>query len=525
MRSPHKCWQLGLPFLLMGCQSLPFAGHKSQHTGSSELAQRDLDFQPLAPRKAAVAVAEKPTALANKPEQPKQEPKPAAPDLKLVAAEVPAELPAPTLIDAVTPPIAPLTQPEQSVVESTSSALTLADVEQLALQHNPAIQQGAAVAYKAMGIRRQVGRRPNPVVGYQASQLIDRGTDQHIAFIEQDFVLGKKLALSERVIDQEIQVQLWQVEAQRQRVLTDVRCKFHEALAASQRRKLAVDFEQVAKKGVTTAEKRKSVGEATDIESLQAEIQLNEVELIRQQAEFSFENAWKELTALAGVPCLPASTLVGTLDVDLLHIDWEARYCELESSSPQVYAATMRVARAQANLDRQQAQPIPNVNVQLGSGYDNGTGSSMMNVQVGIPLPVHNSNDGNISAAYAEFCEAGQNLQRLKLSLRAQLASVAREFDSAALAVERYRDVILPKAERTLDLSERAYSSQGTVDFLQVLVARRTFFDANLQFNRSQLELAQANDLLNGMLLTGGLEAVEDTASDDALRGQALSGQ
>ncbi|MFN5973307.1 MAG: TolC family protein, partial [Planctomyces sp.] len=107
-----------------------------------------------------------------------------------------------------------------------------------------------------MGYRNQVGRKPNPLVGYQGSQLADRGTDQHVAFIEQDIVLGDKLQKNERVLSQEIQSQLWEVETQRFRVLTDVRQRFYEALAAQRRIELATEFEVVAAQGVSFAESR-----------------------------------------------------------------------------------------------------------------------------------------------------------------------------------------------------------------------------------------------------------------------------
>ena len=94
----------------------------------------------------------------------------------------------------------------------------------------------------------------------------------------------------------------------------------------------------------------------------------------------------------------------------------------------------------------------------------------------------------------------------------------------AAAAVEQYRDEILPRAEETLKLVEEAYAA-GEFDFVQVLVARRTYFDSNLVYLTSQSELAQAASLIDGLVLTGGLDATRDTEFDSSLRDQALSGQ
>ena len=69
--------------------------------------------------------------------------------------------------------------------------MTLGDFESLAFTNNPTIRELAATTQKAAGYRTQVGLRANPIVGYQGVQLADRGTDQHTAFVEQEFVTAK----------------------------------------------------------------------------------------------------------------------------------------------------------------------------------------------------------------------------------------------------------------------------------------------------------------------------------------------
>lgn len=419
-------------------------------------------------------------------------------------------------------------EPSESAsrIQSTteSPVWSLAVLESIALQQNPAVLQASASAHKAMGYRSQVGRKPNPMVGYQASQLADRGTDQHVAFIEQDIVLGDKLRKNERVLGQEIQSQLWEVETQRFRVLTDVRQRFYETLAAQRRMDLASEFESVGVQGVSFAEARVNAKEGTRPEVLQAEIQLKQIQLQHQQAEAAFTGTWKRLMATVGIAGDETGVLEGQLPVSVEPRDWDALKSQILSSSPELQGARARLSRARANVDRQQAQAIPNISLLVGAGRDNGTGSGMVNTQVGIPLPVHNRNEGNIAAAQAEFCRASQDVRRTELSIESRLAEAISEFESAAAAVEQYHQEILPRAAETLKLVEQAYKA-GEFDFLQVLVARKTYFDTNLEFVTSQLNLARAVVLLDGQVLVGGLDATRDTEFDSALRDQALSGQ
>lgn len=405
-----------------------------------------------------------------------------------------------------------------------SSEWTVNRFVEIALANNPAIQQATASAHKAMGFRYQVGLSPNPTLGYNGTQLADRGTDQHVAFVEQNFITDEKLSKNRIVLEQEVQSQLWEVQTQRQRVITDVNRNFYRTLAAQRRLELAVQFKEVAEKGVQTARARLEAKEGSRTDLLQSEIQLQQVEVQMSQAEATLLGAWKQLVAVVGIPETSPQKLAGVLPHTTNSHDWQMVSSEILSASPELKSARSRLARAQMNIVRQESQATPNVQFMLAAGHDQGTGSSMINTQVGLPIPVFNANQGNVSAAHAEFCRASQDVRRTELAIQARLAQAQNDYDSAAAAVNRYRDEILPRAVETLKLVEDAYAA-GEFDFLQVLIARRTYFDSNLAFLTAQSDLAQADSLVNGLVLTGGLDSTRDTEYDSALRDQALNGQ
>ncbi len=406
----------------------------------------------------------------------------------------------------------------------SSNAMTLADFEAIALANNPTLQQLAATTQKAAGYRTQVGLRSNPTIGYQAMQLADAGTDQHTAFIEQEIVTGNKLALNRQVLNEAVRVQLWELEAQKYRITTDIRTKFYEALAAQQRIRLVNEFQSVAQKGMELAEQRKIAMEGSQVDVLQAKIQVNEVQLSRQKAEVSFVSAWQSLVALSGAPQLQPTVLEGELPTNFEKTDWDNYRATILATSPEYMVAQTRVQQARANLLRQEVQATPNWTVQLAGGKDNGTNSGMMNLQVGAPIPVFNKNQGNIAAARAEYCRAVMEVQRVEKAIAARIAELSRDFDSALAAVNQYHVEILPSAKETLSLAEQAYTS-GESGFLEVLTVRRTYFESNLQYLLAQEHLAQANARKEGLVLSGGLDPVNDQSGDDSLRGATFSQQ
>lgn len=418
----------------------------------------------------------------------------------------------------------PAAEAFSSVCSEAAAPWTLASLESIALENNPSIREAASSARKAIGFRDQVGKKPNPLMGYNATQLADRGTDQHTVFIEQQVVLGGKLLRNQDVLNQEIKSQLWEVEAQRYRVLTDVRQRYFEALAAQRRLALIKEFSVIAAKGVEVAKMRRDAKEGSTPEVLQAEIQLSQVEVQRSQVEAEFRGAWRQLTAMAGLQGVPAGTLDGTLPNQVEMEDLSLVAHETLTASPELQAAQARVSRALSNIRRQEAHAVPNVTFMLASGVDRGADSGMINAQVGLPIPIYNRNEGNIAAAQAEFSQAREELRRIELSIESRIAKSWQEYEAAAAVIQQYQRVILPKAQETLALTEEAYAA-GELEFLQVLTVRKTYFDTNLEYVLALRNFAVAETHLQGMVLSGGLDGTRGTDVDSGLREQSLSGE
>jgi cobalt-zinc-cadmium efflux system outer membrane protein len=148
----------------------------------------------------------------------------------------------------------------------------------------------------------------------------------------------------------------------------------------------------------------------------------------------------------------------------------------------------------------------------------------MINVQVSAPIPVSNNNWGNISAANADYMQAVENVKRIEQSLKSRMARVAQEYQSSLAAVSKYENEIIPQSALGLELSEEAYQA-GELDFLQVLILRRTYFESMIRLIESKSQLAQAAAKIDGLLLTGGLDAPQDYTVGDGLRGDSFGGQ
>ncbi|MBW3598615.1 MAG: TolC family protein [Planctomycetes bacterium] len=399
---------------------------------------------------------------------------------------------------------APLPAPAPDVV---IGGATLQVLELLALASNPTLRQAAADVAEARGRWVQSGLYPNPQVGYAGNEInADGQAGQQGGFVSQTFVTGGKLDWSRAAAARAVDRAVWEMEAQQLRVLTEVRIRFYEALGAQQTVMLAEELRRIAEQGVSIAQQLERALEAPRTDVLQSEVELANVRLLLETARQREFAARQQLAAVVGVVELPCAPLSGLLEEELLLLEWCTFYERLLAGNPLLQIAQARVAQARARLQREQVEPIPNVNVQVGSQYDFSSDDTLYSAQVQLPLPLYDRNQGAISAAAAELRQAMDEVERIERVLQRRLAEVWRRYAAARAQVEIYQATILPRVQETLDLTTEAYEG-AQLDFLRVLTARRSYFETRLKYLEAVIELRTAAAELDGLLLTGGLEA------------------
>ena len=397
---------------------------------------------------------------------------------------------------------------EPSILQSearTVQPLSLADLEDLAFQNNPTLAAATARVNAARGRKIQAGLYPNPSVGYHATEIGNLGTaGQQGGFISQRFITGGKLQLDQAIAGKGIEEAHFRFHAQEARVLSDVRVRFYDALAAERRVKLSQELARIGDNLVTATEKLIAGRQGTENDLLQAEIRADESHILHDNATNEQAEAWRRLVAVVGLPTLSTAPLNGQLDTDLPSRDWDSCYAAVLGKNPALNAARTRAKRAGISIQRAQKEPIPNVDLYVSIRHHNVTDSEVANVQLGIPIPIFNRNQGNIRSAEAEWIAACHEVKRLELSLQDRLAVAWRRYSNAHQQTERYRKRMVPRAIRSLKLVTDGYQ-KGQVQYLTLLTAQQTYLQVNLSFLDSLQELRAASSLIDGQLLTDSL--------------------
>jgi cobalt-zinc-cadmium efflux system outer membrane protein len=389
-----------------------------------------------------------------------------------------------------------------------SSGITFDELMSIALANNPTLAQSAARVDAARGRWLQAGLYPNPMIGYVGDEIgmAGRAGMQGIQ-LSQTIVRGGKLGLDRDAASQEVAEAQQQFEAQRLRVLNDVRTQFYQLLVAQRTLELSDELADLGEQGLKTAELlfRPPVQEVSRVDVLQAQIELSTARVTAEQARNGYVAVWRRLAATIGAPEMQPVPAVGELDAAGPELLWDDVLARVLTASPELAAARAEVARARWTVDRARAEPIPNLNVQASVQHDNDGGDDVANVQIMLPVPIHDKNQGAIRAALAELRMAQADVARLELDLQTRLAAAFERYSNARRQVDRYSREILPDARTSLDLVTKAYRN-GEIGYLTLLEAQRTLSRTNLAYLSALDQLWESTTAIEGLLLTGSLQ-------------------
>lgn len=386
-------------------------------------------------------------------------------------------------------------------------ALTLQDLEGIAMANNPTLVQANAQVQGEQGAAYQAGLPFNPVIGYVGEQIGVNGTAGELqgGYVSQEIVTGGKLRLSRAKWAQRAQIAATNAQAQQQRVLNDVQTQFYRTVAAQRvvaiHRKLVANGED----GVQTQREMLNLGQTTESTVLQSEVELRRDQLNLKNAVNDLNQAWRTLVALVGCPQLAPTTLEDILATTQEPLEYELALRQLLSSSPELAAARQKIRHDQIQLERERVEPIPNILVTatVGSNIEAG-GQTTAGVNVGLPIPLFDRNRGTIQQAQADLRRAHAEVQRLELELQTRLAAEYRTYLSAWQRAQEYQATMLPKAERAADLLRQSYKDRRAT-WVEVLAAQRLHTTLEVEYVDSLRTYRETDIAIRGMLLSGGL--------------------
>jgi outer membrane protein TolC len=371
---------------------------------------------------------------------------------------------------------------------ATVPALTLDEVERIALAENPEIHVAARKVAAAEAHVPQAGALDDPQAMYRGWQVPlsrpwDYNAAQNMLMLGQSFPGRGKRGLRTNIAQSDVEMAKDDFEVARLRVRVEVRKAFFDMLRAQDDLRIHDEHVGIAQQSIEAARIKYSVGKIPQVEILKAQVALTRLAEHMIRFDRDAEVARAHLNALMGRQPETAIEVRGeyALDAPLPSLD------SLVTTAMQVRpdlaeaAAAEEKSRKEQNLAKKAM--VPDFNVSAGymlmpSGQ-NPRNNYMVEGSMSLPWLNRKKHDAEVSEAAAAVSEKSAEIAAMKNQALGQIEESLADARAAQRLARVYNDSLKPQAEQTLHAAIVAYENDQT-SFLDLLDSQMTVVDVDL---------------------------------------------
>jgi outer membrane protein, heavy metal efflux system len=382
-------------------------------------------------------------------------------------------------------------------------ALSVEDAIRVAIDHNPRLRSAGYRIDAASGRVLQAGLYPNPSFSFSGESLgANAGNGGETAYVfEQEIVLGGKLKRARDVAESDRLAARAEFVAVEYAVASRVAQAYFAGVSAQDRLAKREELSELALQLLDAAAAKIEAGSATETDRLRAEVVFEQAQIELDAAKFEVNAASQALAAAIGLDepiTLPLISSVAQLP-ELPSLD-ELMAATLAANS-RMSLARIAVVRARQAWKLAKSQAVPNLVASVGPRYSDIDNESTLDLGLVVEIPLFDRNQGEIRASLAERLSASAELRSVQLELLAEVSQAWAVYQSARSAADRYQNQLLPKAERTLEMTREAYKSRKA-DYLRLLDAQQVVIESRIAYVNTLQRLHSAAAVLNELSQT-----------------------
>ena len=401
-----------------------------------------------------------------------------------------------------------LRAPQQPTPVASRRSITISDAVAIFLRQN---LQLVAARYDIDTVdadKLTARLRPNPEIGVGFSDIpLSRqsfANPQTFAYsVSQTFELGGKrnkrietANANSEVTRAEFEMVVWQAT-------NDLKKKFYAVVLAQSLLNLAKENQKTFAEVIKDTAELVQAGEIAGLDLTRLEVEQLKFDTDVANSERDYEVALRDLrVALGGDYRAMEIDVSGSLDPEPYNFSLKELVDEAMAARPDLRAAQLSERAADAAIRLQNAQRIPDLT--LGGGIDQiPSGGSTYNFGVGIPLPIHDRNQGERAKALIEKSKAQNQQHVVTNQILGDVDKALVAFQIQKRRVELYRNGVLTKVDNIQKLTEFSLKAgeSSTLELLDAIRTRRetlaAFYQTLFDYQTSLLdiELATATPL------------------------------
>jgi len=401
-----------------------------------------------------------------------------------------------------------LRAPQQPTPVASRRSITISDAVAIFLRQNLQLVAARYDIDIADADKLTARLRPNPAisVGFSdipLSRLSFVNPQTYSYGVSQTFELGGKrnkrietANANSEVTRAEFEMVVWQAT-------NDLKKKFYAVVLAQSLLNLAKENQKTFAEVIKDTAELVQAGEIAGLDLTRLEVEQLKFDTDVANSERDYEVTLRDLrVALGGDYRAMEIDVSGSLDPEPYNFSLKELVDEAMAARPDLRAAQLSERAADAAIRLQNAQRIPDLT--LGGGIDQiPSGGSTYNFGVGIPLPIHDRNQGERAKALIEKSKAQNQQHVVTNQILGDVDKALVAFQIQKRRVELYRNGVLTKVDNIQKLTEFSLKAgeSSTLELLDAIRTRRetlaAFYQTLFDYQTSLLdiELATATPL------------------------------
>lgn len=379
--------------------------------------------------------------------------------------------------------------------------LTIDGAVAAALQNHPYLQSSEAAIQRQQHLVYQATRKPNPTVGYIASEVGNEGeAGQQGVFLSQNIIRGDKLCLSGQVRQRDVAIAMQRLAVRRQQVIADARLAFLDVTVAQERLKLLKRLQRSLDRAVAAVQRLLQSGELSVTSALQSRLEAQRNTMLMHQTETQLAVARAKLAAMLGQASVYGDVRENALLPGGEVTAFDDLWLQISGGSPELALAQCKYNKTHSQVRREQAEPTPDLQTQWSLQQDAATDYTVLGIQIGVELPLRDNNAGAISAARADTWRTHHEIEALRRSLRQRLVSNAGQQQQSREQLAAIKGELEALARENLQTTQKAFAL-GEASYLDLLNAQRAYIRLSLDTLKLYQQFAVAETHLQTFLV------------------------
>jgi cobalt-zinc-cadmium efflux system outer membrane protein len=387
-------------------------------------------------------------------------------------------------------------------VAMAMSGLTLNQLNQLAIQNNKDLKAAKYNVTLATARLVQAGLWPNPNLNLADTTdraFSNQGEYTRSVGFSQAFPIAGRIGRQKDVARVDVAIAMAEIKDAERKLKGEVATGFYVLVITDHRLQQLNSLLSISEKLMRVTHKRYHAAEVSELDANTAKLEYQRLLQEKRVLESQRISQIVQLNQLLGrsptTPLRVNETIPRSVQLPKLPALQEAAI----QQRPDMQATWLNLNRAQAAQQLARAERWADWTIGLGfeqsklvvDGAPPQKSNRALSLNLSIPLPLLNSNQGRIAEAGAAGTQAHMKLQALKLTIEAEVASNYGLLQSLQRVLQSSQSNSLTLTARNVKLAREAYNN-GQISLMEVVQAQRQQNDLQIAYLNTLDQYLQA---------------------------------